>query len=119
MSGKEEAAVEVLSRDDVRNRIFAKENRVQKKEVFDFLGVSLELRQPTVEEFMNSQTDDGRAFLVTMLIKYAYIAGTETKVFDPADYNQLVSMPMSASWTRLTQAVQNLMDIKVEEKVKN
>lgn len=109
-----------LDKKSARDLIFSSEHTTTKKEVVTFNGVDLELRQPSVDQFISAQSEgDSKAFMVKMLIDYSYIAGTDEKPFDAADYDQLVAMPMNASWTNVINAIQKLMDIKIEDKVKN
>lgn len=114
-----EDSAKVVNKASARDAIFAKKHTSIKKEHIIFNGVQLELRQPSVSQFMESQSGDDRAFMVKFLIEYSYIAGTNEKPFEESDYDALVNMPFNASWTEVTRAIQNLVDIKVEDKVKN
>lgn len=108
-----------LSRDEIRASIFSSEYSVPKVERIDFNGVQIELRQPLVKGFMDQQGGENREFFARFLIDNAYIPETDEKVFDVADRDVLLEMPMNSSWSRAVQAIQVLIDIKVDDKVKN
>lgn len=104
------------SKDAIRASILATVE--PKKEIVSFRGVEIELRQPNLEDFMNRDEAKPNTF-VAFLISNAYIPNTDDKVFDDADYDVLVKMPMTKDVVGLVEKVNTLMDIKVEEKVKN
>ena len=108
-----------ISRDEARNKIFSTEYTEVKKEYLTFNGVEIELRQPRVSAFMEQREGENREFFARFLIDNAYLPDTEDKVFDVADRDSLLAMPMNSSWTRAIEAIQLLIDIKVDDKVKN
>lgn len=90
-----------------------------------FRGVDLELRQPSVTEFLNAQSNpegeerSASKATIRMIVQFAYLEGTNDRVFEPSDVGVLEEMPMSGEFFRLIQAMNDLLDIKVEEQVKN
>lgn len=116
--GKVEAAPPP-TRDELRNKIFSAEYTEVKKEYLTFNGVEIELRQPKVSAFMEQREGENREFFARFLIDNAYIPYTDEKVFDVADRDSLLEMPMNSSWTNAINAIQVLIDIKVDDKVKN
>lgn len=113
-------------RNKLRTTIFSGDHLEVKRKVITFNGVPLELRQPTVNDFLNMQdesTEDNpdkkKQFAISFLIQYAFIPGTEERLFETGDMEMLCSMPMNNSFMQVMQAANELMDIKTEEKVKN
>lgn len=108
------------TRAELRAKMFAQEQTERKREIVNFLGEDIEFRQPGVAEFLESQSDEsGRNFMIRLLIDHAYVPGTEEKVFEDTDYDMLLGLPMSGSFTAAISVIQKLFDLKVEDKVKN
>ena len=115
----EAEVVPPMTKAEARSQIFSSEYTKPKAERVDFNGVTIELRQPRVSKFMEGQSGENREFMVRFLIDNAYLPNTDERMFDVADKEQLLAMPMNSSWTRVISAVQNLIDIKVDDKEKN
>lgn len=106
------------ARDELRAKIFAEENRKQKVVPLTFFGVEMELRQPTFAQTLDLRDDAGgdeQNTAILILLNFAYVPGTNEKVFDPADYDQLVSMPMGRDMQDAITAVRRLTETFVDE----
>lgn len=102
-------------RDKIRGEIFSAENRKTKSEIIDFYGAKIEVRQPLVAQIVNEDdAEEGRAGIVSSLLKYAYVPHTEEKVFDEADVDTLMTMPFSRDFGRFAEAFQKLTNIDVK-----
>ena len=90
-----------------------------------FKGVSVELRQPTITQFLTTnQTAEGEErnqarVTIKMIIEYTYLEGTDDKLFEDADLDALLNMPMSGEFFEMISKMNDLLDIKVDSKVKN
>lgn len=120
---------------EARELIFSAENRKAKSILIDdFYGMAIEIRQPTVIQLSEYTAQDAgndgddpdntdkklsRIAAVQVLIGQSYLPGTDEKVFDPADYDQLTTMPMSASLSRAFNAITSITGLDVETKAKN
>ena len=106
-----------------REAIFA--NSKPKVVETTFKGVAIELRQPSVVSFLGSQDNasgeerSSAKMTIQMVVNNAYLLGTDEKVFEPTDVDTLLGMPMSGEMLQLIQKMSELLDIKVEEHVKN
>lgn len=118
---KNEKKVQALQTvDEARTAIFSGEKSKAKKLPATLNGVKLTLVQPSVQQFMDMQTDDnGSNLAVRFLIDYAYLEGTTTKLFTPEDYDSLCALPMNAEVIDIMSKANELLDINVEKKLKN
>jgi hypothetical protein len=54
-----------------------------------------------------------------LLIGYSYVPGTDERVFDESDYDDLVNMPLNSSFQAAVRQISETLDLKVDDKVKN
>jgi hypothetical protein len=88
--------------------------------IITFFGQQIELRQPTVGEVedQNRDTTNQRG-AADMLVRYAYMPGTNTKIFSIHDVDSLRQLPWGPDFTALTRAIADLSGIQIEEATKN
>lgn len=109
------------NRDSIRNKIFSQKNTELKKIPVPFNGEILEFRQPSIEmiaSLRDSGSEDSN-FLAVCLINFCFIPETDIKVFDESDYDRILKMPYGQSWNAAVTAISEVLDLRVEEKVKN
>lgn len=103
----------IPSRDEIRAAIFA--TKEVKREVIDFFGTKLELRQPRLSDVINIQNiakEDGiQSAVVDALIRYAYIPGTDTKVFEEGDAASFLEMPFGQDLVNVSDALERLSKV--------
>lgn len=107
-----------FSKAELRDKIFATENTTPRIRTFTFNGVDLEFRQPSMVGFMNAN-DDGRNQLVVLLIRNTFIPDTDELMFDDADYDMLSAMPMSTDIVKIIRSMNEVLELKVDDKAKN
>lgn len=112
------------SRAELRTSIFKSENLQPKTEVVTFFGEEVEVRQPsmnTILNFRNADEADRKTQMVDMLIEYVFVPGTNEKVFETADKDQLLQMPFGQDMTGLQAAISRLtnVDLQTSAKAKN
>lgn len=108
------------SRDAVRSAFFSAENKKRKCVVVDFFGQKVEVRQPTLKQIQDvARTGDQDSSLVRALCEYCYIPETDEKMFDMADTEQILSMPAGRWLSNFNEALDQLTELDVGEKVKN
>ena len=118
MSDKESGGV---SRDSIRTRIFSGKNKNRKTKIIDFMGEDVEVRQPTVRQVQElakeARKEDSDAILLSIM-EYCYVPGTEEKVFEIADKENLLNLPVGDWLNNLNQAIEEMtgIDVKVAEK---
>jgi hypothetical protein len=102
-----------LTRDEIRAKIFGA--KPQTETVDDFFGVTIELRQPTLSVALTQREVSDEERLYFMLTDYAFVPGTNEKVFEPADIANIKQLPFSGDFRRLMDAVNALLGTDPEE----
>ena len=107
-------------RKTMRGKIFA--SRTVKSVMVTFFDEEIEIKQPSVRLLMSmTNEDDKTAAMANMLINYAYIPGTNIKVFDAEDMDALLAMPFNEDWMSINKAIASMTGVEeeVKEEVKN
>lgn len=118
---KEPTAVAVPpTRDDIRAKILGYSGK-PKSELITFFDQTIELRQPTVGEIeeLQNQSEHSKGRTVRTLIRYAYVPGTDEKVFDEADVDGLQELPWGKDFSEVVKAVAKLTGIDIGGAEKN
>ena len=112
--------VKNVSRDSVRAAILNAKNTSRKSKLIDFFGQSIEIRQPTIGQ-LNAMNDDSKTpTIITLLLEYCYIPGEKnTKVFEPADKDELLNIPTGEWLHNFNKAIEELTGVNVEVAEKN
>lgn len=125
------AKPERKSRKDIRNAIFNHKRAKRQIRKVNFFDQDLELRQPTLGEVLSMNDEDieidehgevktnTRKAAVSMLIKYAYIPGTEERVFENADEDVLLDLPFGQDFQAVNKAFEELTTLAVGDEAKN
>lgn len=101
------------TRDEIRAKIFS--TRPKTLLVENFFGTTIELRQPTLEVALTQREESEADRVYLMLTEYAYVPGTEEKVFSFEDVDNIKQLPFGGDFTNLVDKVNELLGIKVEE----
>lgn len=106
-----ETEVEIrLTRDEIRKTALA--HRPVKKKIIRFHGVDIELRQPSLGDVIRAQGEDDRTKgVINTLIDYAYVPGTDEKVFEEADADVLMNMPFGKDFVDANKALEELTEV--------
>jgi len=102
-----------LTRDEIRAKIFSAKPKSEYVE--DFFGVTIELRQPTLRVALEQRNTTEEDRLYFMLTDYAFVPGTDEKLFDREDIDLMRGMPFGAEFNRLMESINALLGIKPEE----
>lgn len=98
------------ARDALRSTIFS--TKTPQSKVISFMGTQIEIRQPTLGAVAHAQeAGAGKNAIAFALISYAYIPGTDEKVFDPEDLDALLSLPFGADFLDVAKAVEELSKV--------
>lgn len=80
--------------------------------IVSFFGEDIEIRQPILKDVLaNADNPDKESAVIDMLIKYAYIPGTEERIFEEADAEALKSQPFGADFMAVNNAMEGLTKI--------
>lgn len=108
------------TRNELRAKILSHENLVRKKVELTFFGASIELRQPTAGDIMKYMDEQTKTMnIVSILLDYAYVPGTDDKVFEEGDVETLKQLPYNEDMQKLTRAIEEFTNIMVGEAEKN
>lgn len=106
---------------DLRAKIFSSANHELKREVIDFFGSKIEVRQPTLSEAidMSMKQDEMGSATLFVLTHFCYVPGTDQRVFSDADNDSLKGLP-AGKWVQdLGNAFSRVQGTSVETTEKN
>lgn len=107
-------------RDEIRALVLADANLKRHSITVNFFGADIELRQPTTGDIIRSIEDESRKMtLVRVLLDYAYVPGTDEKVFEEGDIPVLEQLPYNSDMKALTKAIEAFTNILVGDAEKN
>jgi hypothetical protein len=110
------------NRQDLRASIFKSDNKKTKSAVITLFGEEVEIRQPTLAQIakLGRQAQDTKIPpVVRIMIEYIYVPGTDEKVFETGDAEQLASLPSGQWLNDLNRAIEELTGVDVKEAEKN
>ena len=117
-TAKPKEVVPPLTRDEIRAK--ALQSQKPKSVECEFNGITVELRQPTVGEILDAQEETDRKRAITgMMVRYAYVPGTDERVFEMGDLDALMAMPFGEDYLNLNEAINKLTGINVNEAEKS
>lgn len=99
---------------DARNQLRAKllQTRVPKKKLITFFGEQIELRQPSLGDILDVRDEEDRSkAMIRTLVQYAYVPGTDERVFEDGDEDSLRAQPWGADFNVLAEAIKDLTNV--------
>lgn len=102
---------ETATRDEIRSKVF--KSKTPKRKRIMFFGNSIEIVQPLLGDVIDAAKEGNgeRSAIITTLIKYAVIPGTETRIFDDSDEEGFNAMPFGEDFSRVMEAFQELTTV--------
>jgi len=92
-----------------------------KKELITLFGEEIELHQPTLGAILSAQSfNDIKAQSINMIIEYAYVPGTDERVFEAGDADVIANWPFGDDLVKLQTTIAKLTGVdtsKEEEKL--
>lgn len=109
---------------DMKSRMFSAQNKQRKFKRVMFFGEEVEIKQSSLGQVvamanMKDDDDNDQGVAIYVLLNYAYVPGTEERVFDESDVEQLKSMPFGEDFNNITDAWREITGIKIEAATKN
>jgi hypothetical protein len=102
----------MATRDELRKTIFKNSKPLSKRVVF--FGAEIEMRQPPMKTVLElQQLEDKAAAAAQMIVGYAFVPGTDERVFDEADIDVITQMPFGGDLARINKAISELTDIDI------
>ncbi len=102
-----------LTRDEMRARVFSA--KPASEIVSDFFGMEIELRQPTLEVALEKRNVDEAERVYVMLTDYCFVPGSDEKLFDTEDVDELRGLPFGGDFQRVMNAVNKLLGLDPAE----
>jgi hypothetical protein len=88
-----------------------------KTQIVEAFGQQIEIRQPTLDAVMGyQQLTDRTEAAAQMLIRYAYVPGTNTRVFDEEDIHVIKNVPFGNDMQVINDAINEMMDLRTAAK---
>ena len=117
MSTEDPVPTPVVTRDSARAAIFAARKAAVRE--ITFFGVPIEIRQPYLEDILNSQTysEDSAgsvSIIIDILVKYAYLPDSDTHIFEVTDADMIKKMPFGEDFQAVMKAFQELSGINFQ-----
>ncbi len=107
-------AVATLTRDEIRAALLGKTPDA-KSVLITVFGVALELKQPSLGSIMDTrENDDAKARAADMIVKYAYVPGTNDLVFEDTDREMILRWPFGEDLLALQQAITDLTGLDID-----
>ncbi len=106
-----------LTRDAIRAALVGSRQEGASRAIKLF-GIDIELRQPTFKSIMEARIEgDGATRAIDMIIKYAYVPGSEERIFEEGDIPQMEEWPFGPDLVAIQNAIVEMtgIDIAVEE----
>jgi hypothetical protein len=87
--------------------------------IVPFNGEQIELRQQTLRVAMASYENEKQVSAAEraarLVVDYAYIPGTNERVFEVADIPVLLEMPFGPEWVEIQRSISKLMGVTEED----
>lgn len=108
-----EEPVALLTRDELRAALIGKKH-VPESTTVEVFGVEVELRQPTFSDILKVREEaDEQTRTIEMFVNYAYVPGTDEKVFEDTDKDTILRWPYGPDITRIQRAIAELTGIDI------
>ena len=103
-----------MNRDELRSQIFSGKKR--KTKVVNLFGGDVEIRQPTLRDIIKTQNMEDRSEgIIYLLISYCYVPGSDEKVFEPKDAEELLNLPFDESFSSASVALTEMIGVNIED----
>lgn len=100
-----------LNRDQLRAALIGKKH-APKRELVTLFGVEVELQQPTLRSILQARdTDDEMVRTADVFIRYAYVPGTDERVFEEGDRDAILNWPYTEELLKVQQVIGDLTGI--------
>ncbi len=114
---KKKAAIKKtpLTRQQIRDQLLGDAHK-PKRELLTIFGIEIELQQPTLRGILDVQEiTDTKERSAGMIIDYAYVPGSNERIFEPADREIILGWPFNDEIVKLQLAIAKLTGVDIEE----
>ena len=103
-----------MTRDEMRTKVFS--THKPRTITVNIFGVDVEFRQPPLGAILDGpgeETEDQKTRVAKMFVKYAYVPGSNEKLFEPGDVAAILQWPFGEDLRRAQEAINNLVGVDV------
>ena len=102
-----------LTRDQLRAALIGKKHKPERKRVTLF-GVDIELQQPTLSSILEARGEqDERTRTADIFIRYAYVPGTDERVFEEGDREAILNWPFTQELIKVQNVIVELTGVNI------
>ncbi len=102
-----------MDRNTLRTKLLS--SRKLRTETLHVWGVDIEFRQPSLGDILNIRDEENQKERVSqMLIQYAFVPGTDEKIFEPGDKEAILAWPFDQDIIKIQEAITALTGIDIE-----
>ena len=110
---EEVVAPEGLTRDQIRTAVFA--DQKPDTRVVRLFGTFVELHQPTLGAILDARDEgDERTRTADVFIRYAYVPGTNDRVFQDEDRDLILNWPFTEDLVRIQEIIAELTGVDLQ-----
>jgi len=110
-----------LTRDQLRAALIGKKHKCE-SELVTLFGVQVELHQPTLAAILDArEEDDIQTRTADVFIRYAYVPGTNERIFEDTDRATILDWPFTQDLIEVQSVIARLTGVDigtVEEELK-
>ncbi len=104
----------VPTRDEIRSKLLGNEVKPE-FELITVFDTEIELRQPTFRDLMKvREIADTATRSVEMIVQYAFVPGTDERIFEAGDRETILNWPFGADLVKVNTSIANLTGIDIE-----
>jgi len=112
---KEVNAKPVLTRDQIRAALIGKKHKGN-TELVTLFGTEIELRQPTLGTILDARAeDDEKTRTANVFIDYAYVPGTDERVFEDTDRDTILNWPFNEDLVEVQVVIAKLTGVDLAD----
>ena len=102
-------------RDELRTQLIGNKHEADRKLVTLF-GVEIELQQPTLGSMLEARLEsDERERAADIFIRYAFVPGTDDRVFEEGDREAILNWPYTKELLEVQKSVMELTGINIQD----
>lgn len=100
-----------LTRDQLRAALIGKKH-AGRTEIVTLFGCEVELRQPTLKTILEArEEDDEKKRTTDVFINYAYVPGTDERIFEDTDRQRILEWPFSDDLIEVQMTIARLTGV--------
>jgi len=102
-----------MTRDQIRAALIGKKH-APKREAVTLFGVAVELQQPTLASILDARDDaDEKTRTADVFIRYAYVPGTDERVFEDGDRDVILNWPFNEELIQVQRVIAKLTGVDI------